>query len=69
MYENIVEIKILKVSADSDYIESDVNDILKEGWILLDISTIAPNEIAGQYSKYNYFAYHFGKKLSTKTVI
>ena len=69
MYENITEIKILKVSAVSNNIEREVNDILKEGWILLDISTLAPKEIAGQYSQYNYFIYHFGKKLNTKTII
>ena len=52
MYENITEIKVLKVLASSNGVEDRVNDILKEGWILLDISTLAPKEIAGQYSQY-----------------
>jgi len=69
MYENITEIKLLKVPAGSNGVENKVNDLLKEGWILLDISTLAPNELAGQCSQYNYFIYHFGKKLNTKTVI
>ena len=69
MYENITEIKILKVLASSNGVEDRVNDILKEGWIILDISTLAPNEIAGQYSQYNYFIYHFSKKLNKKTII
>jgi hypothetical protein len=42
-------------------IETEVNKLLDEGYTLLKISTMAPEELAGQSSRNNFIMYHFGK--------
>ena len=69
---NISEIKLLTLEADTSRstIESSVNKILNEGWMLLDISTMAPEGLPGgsNGSRSNYYVYHFGKTEKIKKV-
>lgn len=60
--KNISEIKILKFRTYStEETQNEINKMLKNGWILLDISTYSPDEVSGSYSHDNYFTYHLGK--------
>lgn len=63
MYFGLTEVSVLRMSAskETEKISAAVNKKLDEGWVLMDISTEAPNTLAGQYGSDNYFLYHFGK--------
>jgi len=58
---NISEVKILKIVADKcvNGIQTQVNEVLLDGWQLLQIDTQASN-INGNGSQ-NFYVYHFGK--------
>jgi len=70
--QDITKIKIIRQVADGnkkmENIEGKINYLLDNGWIILDISTYAPERLSGEY-KSNYFCYHLGKKKENKTVI
>jgi chloramphenicol 3-O-phosphotransferase len=60
---NISKIKLLKIAANSgtNTIAKEVNEIIEDGWVLLQIDTQASN-VNGNGSQ-NYYVYHFGWKI------
>lgn len=63
MYLGLKNVKVIRVPAatDTENIERRIELELKDGWVLMDISTVAPSKMPGQYGSDNYIMYHFGK--------
>lgn len=67
MNKGIQEIKVVKwyASIDMEQLSVNLNSYLKEGWVILDISTAAPEYYpGGSGSRDNYFVYHLGRPIT-----
>lgn len=63
-YTGLTEIRIITIVAEKAHkLESigELNSYIADGWELLDISTLGPDNLPGDSSRMNYFRYHLGK--------